>query len=355
MNALPRITFGIIALNGEPFLRYNLRALYPFAHEIIVVEGAAPAAKNIATADGHSRDSTLQTLRDFQANEDPQGKLQVITRDGYWSEKDEMSQAYAAAATGDYLWQVDVDEFYQPADMRAVCEMLAADASISAVSFQTLTFWGAPDYIVDGWNHRRGAGEYHRLFKWGAGFQYAAHRPPTVLDAQGRDTRGQGWIRGEELAKRGIHLYHYSLLLPKQVREKCDYYSHADWAKRADARRWAEEAWFALRRPYHAHTVAKYPACLYRYQGEHPPQMRQLWRDISAADSPHEIRRRDDIEALLGSRRYQLGRALVMAADRPARWRRSNWMRLKGLLARMMPSAVKRGLRTWLPRKDCEV
>ena len=345
MSDLPRITFGIIALNGEPFLRYNLRALYPFAHEIIVVEGAAPAAKNIATPDGHSRDGTLQTVRDFQTREDPQGKLRLITRDGFWSEKDEMSQAYAAEASGDWLWQVDVDEFYQPDDMSAVCQMLAADERISAVSFQTLTFWGAPQYRVDGWNHRRGAGEYHRLFKWGAGYRYATHRPPTVLDAQGRDTRAQGWIRGADLVARGIYLYHYSLLLPRQVREKCDYYSHADWARRSDARRWADEAWFGLRRPYRAHNVSEYPACLFRYAGAHPPQMDDMWRDISRADSREEVRRSDDIEALLGSRRYQLGRALVMAAERPAWWRRQALMRFKGLAARVAPGWVKRLLR----------
>ena len=35
-----KITFGIIVLNGEPFTRYCIRALYPHAHEIIVAEGA---------------------------------------------------------------------------------------------------------------------------------------------------------------------------------------------------------------------------------------------------------------------------------------------------------------------------
>ena len=38
-RASPRVTFGIIVLNGEPFTRYCLRSLYPFAHQIIVVEG----------------------------------------------------------------------------------------------------------------------------------------------------------------------------------------------------------------------------------------------------------------------------------------------------------------------------
>ena len=71
----PKISFGIIVLNGEPFVRYNLRSLYPFAHEIIVVEGAAPAAAGIATADGHSRDSTLDTLWRFKAEEDHEQKI----------------------------------------------------------------------------------------------------------------------------------------------------------------------------------------------------------------------------------------------------------------------------------------
>ena len=36
----PRITFGIIVLNGEPFIRYCLRQLYPHAHEITRAVGA---------------------------------------------------------------------------------------------------------------------------------------------------------------------------------------------------------------------------------------------------------------------------------------------------------------------------
>ena len=337
----PHITFGIIVLNGEPFIRYTLRSLYDFAHEIIVVEGAVPGAENVATADGHSRDSTRATLRDFKAREDPDDKLIIVTRDGFWTEKDEMSQAYAERATGDYLWQVDVDEFYQPADLEAICGMLKAQPSITAMSFKTLTFWGAPDYRVDAWHHRRGAAEYHRLFKWGAGYRYVSHRPPTVVDAQGRDLRDLRWIGADELEARGIYLYHYALLLPKQVQEKCEYYSRADWAKRADAVKWAEEAYLALRRPYHLHNVDQYPACLYRYSGAHPPQVRQMWRDITASDSPFELRRSDDIEALLNSPRYQIGRALVMAAEKPARWRRAAWTRLKACLARCVPRTIK--------------
>ncbi len=341
MSGIPRVSFGLIVLNGEPFIRYTLRALYPYAHEIIVVEGAAPAALNIATAGGHSRDSTLATLHNFKTNEDPDGKLQIVTRDGFWSEKDEMSQAYAERASGDYLWQVDVDEFYQPADMEAVLGILAEDPSITAVSFDTITFWGAPSYYVDSWYLRRGAAEYHRLFKWGAGYRYLTHRPPTVLDADGRDLRAGRWIRGAELRGRGIRMYHYSLLLPKQVLEKCDYYSRAEWAQRQGALDWAHETYLALRRPFHLHNVDDYPGCLYRYDGDHPPAALRMWRAISAPGSGYEIRPTDDIEALLDSRAYQIGRWLVMRADQPAQILKTLRRRLIQALARSSPRILK--------------
>ena len=345
MTEFPRITFGMIVLNGEPFVRYTLRAIYRYAYEIIVVEGATPGARNIATDEGHSRDTTLATLNDFKATEDPDDKLQIVTRDGYWREKDEMSQAYAERATGDYLWQVDVDEFYMPADIEAVLHLLGTEPGITAVSFNTITFWGAPEYQVDSWYLRRGAAEYHRLFKWGAGYRYVSHRPPTVIDGEGRDLRSKIWKRAGEMEARGIRMYHYSLLLPKQVLEKCDYYSHAEWAQRQHALDWARDCYLSLKHPYHLHNVDDFPGCLFRYRGAHPPQVMRMWQDIKAPDGGFEIRRADDIEALLNSRRYQLGRWLVMTADEPSRQFRRLRRRTASLLARILPGFVKRAIK----------
>ena len=346
MSEFPRITFGIIVLNGEPFIGYTLRALYPYAHQIIVVEGATPGAKQVATADGHSRDSTLQTLQQFKTHSDPQDKLTVITRDGFWSEKDEMSRAYAEQASGDYLWQVDVDEFYQPQDMQTVIQMLQAQPSITAVSFKTITFWAAPHYAVDSWYLRRGAAVYHRLFKWGPGYVYATHRPPTVLDSEGRNLRESHWLRAEQLERAGIRMHHYSLLLPKQVLEKCEYYSKADWALRAGALDWAQQVYLGLARPYHLHNVDEYPGCLYRFAGPHPPQVQAMWRALKDTDAPVERRQTADIENLLRSRRYRIGRALVMGAERPA-WHLRLWRRrLKSIAARLLPRALKNALKS---------
>ena len=345
MSDFPQVTFGIIVLNGEPFIRYTLRALYPYAHEIIVVEGATHGAKNVATADGHSRDTTLETLQQFKAEEDPDDKLIIITQDGFWSEKDEMSQAYANRATGNYLWQVDVDEFYQPQDIEAVLKMLQEKPSITAVSFKTITFWGAPDYVVDGWYLRRGAEVYHRLFKWRDDYTYVTHRPPTVHNSDSQSMRDIQWVTADEMEQHRIMMYHYSLLLPKQVIEKCDYYSHAEWAKRQGALDWANNAYLSLNRPYHVHNIEEYPSWLAHYDGTHPPQVLDMWEVITQAESGYEIRQTDDIKLLLNSIIYRVGRLIVMLADKPTvqfkLWKRH----IKGILARLTPQAIKNLLR----------
>lgn len=331
----PRISFGMIVLNGEPFVLYNLRALYPFAHQIIVVEGAAPGAAANASPDGHSTDSTLETLRRFKAEEDPENKLTIITREGFWPEKDEMSQAYAQAATGDYLWQIDSDEFYLPTDMERVMRLLEANPDITAMSFQQITFWGAPSYITDSWILRRGAAEYHRLFKWGKGYSYATHRPPTVLNERGRNLREIHWERSS------IPLFHYSLLFPKQVTEKAEYYASAAWARRTASQNWAEQSFLKLKHPFRVHNLFNYPSWLERYTGEHPPQILAMWEAVPS----NEKRQTADIETLLNSPYYRLMRPIVKFLDYPSRpfaW-------LKPHLKALIPQRIKNILKKLRP------
>jgi hypothetical protein len=346
MTKTPRVTFGIIVLNGEPFTRYCLRALYPFAHEIIVVEGAAPAAHCIAREDGHSSDGTLDVLHTFAETEDPEQKITIVTAedeghpDGFWpGEKHEQSQAYAHRATGDYLWQVDIDEFYQPADMQNVFEMLRDDPTITAVSFKQITFWGGFDYCCDSWYLRRGNHYYHRLFRWGAAYEYVTHRPPTVHDPQGRDLRTLHWIDGKTLERRSILLYHYSLLFPKQVLEKCAYYDQASWVTNNRYREWADDSFLNLRRPYRVHNVYNYPSWLERFRATAPPQIEAMRRDIEGGALPIEKRRTDDIERLLRSPRYALGRTALRVLERPERW----WRRFRRQFShRMAQPAIAR-------------
>jgi hypothetical protein len=313
MTAFPRITFGIIVLNGEPFTRYCLKALYPFAHEIIVVEGAAPSAAGVATPDGHSIDATLETLYHFKAKDDPEDKLRIIVRDGFWSEKDEQSRAYADRASGDYLWQIDIDEFYRDEDMLAVIDILRRLPDVTAVSFRQITFWGGFRHTVDGWYLKRGPQTIYRLFKWAPGYQYVTHRPPTVKDSLGRNLREIQWITGERLATKGIFLYHYSLLFPKQVIEKCKYYNAAPWAHRQKANQWADQAFMKLSNPFRVHNVYDHPSWIKRFNGKHPSQIESLRADLQSGKIRITLRPTDDIETLIRNFRYRIGRFLLTA------------------------------------------
>lgn len=356
---LPRITFGIIVLNGEPFTRYCLRSLYPYAHQIIVVEGGHEDARAVTTADGHSIDGTLDVLERFKAEEDPLGKVQIVTRDGFWPKTDEagrhrthQSRAYAERATGDYLWQIDIDEFYLPSQMESVLHMLVHDPTITAVSFNLLAFWGGLDYVHDGWYWRRGGVQCHRLFKWGAGYRYVRHEPPMVHDDCGRDAHQLHWIGGDEMESQGVRMYHYDHLFPHQVRQKAAIYRFEKPRVCAEIERWAEESYIRLGHPFHVERHYWYPSWLERYRGDHPPEVLRMMADIQTGHLAVEQRRTDDIERLLRSPVYRAGRLALKAADPVDRvWR---WSRVQAVRASHVPRKLAQavGLRETPPARQ---
>jgi hypothetical protein len=317
-NQLPKVTFGIIVLNGEPFTRYCLRSLYPFAHEIIVVEGGHEASRAVTTADGHSLDGTLETLRRFKAEEDPEGKVTIVTRDGFWPTKDELgrdrtpqSREYAKRATGDYLWQVDIDEFYLPEDMQRTFDMLVSDPTITAVSFEQVTFWARPRYRCSGWFDWRVDSGRHRLFRWGPGYRYITHEPPTVHDERGRDLRSLHWVSSQHMARFNIRYYHYSLLFPWQVEQKMRLYRDEKPDLYAAALDWTQDGYFQLRRPYRVHNLYNYPSWLERWSGPVPPEVARMMDDVCAGRTRADLRRVDDVERLLSTWWYPVGRAAL--------------------------------------------
>jgi len=311
------ISFGMIVLNGEPFVRYNLRSLYPFAHQIIVVEGACPSAVNVARPDGHSVDGTIETLRSFKHNEDPQNKVIVVTAqdeghtEGFWHEKNEMSKAYAKRATGNYLWQIDSDEFYDEQQIPQIITLLDAEHP-DAVSFPMITFWGNIKYVTNSFYLvRDNAREYHRLFAWGPGHSYATHFPPTVLDPSGINARNKKWLRARFLEKKGIYLYHYSLLFPHQVYSKVSYYKERE---KIDIDKWEEAVYRRLKKPFRAHNVYQSIGWLERYTGRHPSSIRQMITDIEAGRLDIQTRDCTDVENLLSNSRYVLACRFLSAS-----------------------------------------
>jgi hypothetical protein len=351
---LPRITFGIIVLNGEPFTRYCLHSLYPFAHEIIVVEGGHEQTASVSTPDGHSIDGTLDTLRRFKESEDPENKVQIVTRNGFWPRGNELanirtfqSRAYAERATGDYLWQVDIDEFYRSEDMSAVGKMLCDDPAITAVTFPTYTFWGSPEIRVNGWPLLWSGMYFQRLFKWGPGYHYLTHEPPTVLDSEGRNLLSLKQVSGPAMARRGIWMYHYAFLLPWQVKQKSIIYQDEKPRMMPGMVRWAENSYFHLKHPYQVHNLYHYPSWLERYGGPHPAEAIRMWQDVKSGAVEAEVRPSEDAERLLRSPAYATGRALLRLMSPTV------LLFLKGRLAlwKRTPEALKRAIRKSLRHK----
>jgi hypothetical protein len=307
------VTFGIIVLNGEPFTRYCIHSLYPHAHEIIVVEGACLAARNVATKDGHSRDNTLNILKNLKEFEDPSGKIKIVTAedeghpDGFWpGEKLEQSQAYAKRTTGDYLWQVDIDEFYQDKDIQRVKDLLSGDTTITCISFKQLSFWGGFEYLVDSWYLKRFLSEIYRVFKWGQGYNYITHRPPTVINNAGISLKDINCLSSDKTERLGIYMYHYSFVFPKQIDEKVEYYHNVDWAKQNKTKWWAEEVYYKFKFPCKAFINTDYPGWIEKIDTRHPIQIQHLINDLEVAFPGINLRPTNDLESKTNSQFYRL-------------------------------------------------
>lgn len=308
-----KISFGIIVLNGEPFTRYCIRALYPHAYEIIIAEGACEGARNIATPKGHSQDGTLEIIKEIKRLEDPENKITIVTAEdeghpaGFWpDEKLEQSQAFAKRATGNYLWQVDIDEFYLDEDILKIKALLTGNSSISCISFKQFSFWGGFNYVVDSWYFKRHLSEIFRIFKWEEGFHYISHRPPTVINREGKNLKVINFMNAMQTEKMGIYMYHYSCVFPKQIEEKVEYYQSAQWSKSVHFRWWADEVYYKLKYPFKAFINTQFPGWIERFECKHPLQIQRLIEDLKTSMSFLKIRPDDDLKAITRSLKYRL-------------------------------------------------
>ena len=323
---LPKVTFGVIVLNGMPFVPYTLRALYPFAHQIVVVEGAAPGAAGRAAPDGHSRDGTLEELRRFARDEDPQGKVVVVTAedeghpDGIWpGEKDEQSPRMPSAPPATTSGRSTSTS----STCRRTC------GRCSTLARRPLGHGGhlPHAHVLGGARVRRstaGSCGAARPTTTGSSSgapasRYAAHRPPTVVDERGRDLRSLRWLDAREMARRGHR--HVPLLAAAagagrgEGRVLLQLGPVRRLVHGCEGHRWLNDSYLSLRRPYRVHNVYRYPSWLQRFAGPHPPEAARLFADIAAGRVAAETRPIDDVQRLLSSPWYVAGRALLKAAE----------------------------------------
>ncbi|PIE76077.1 hypothetical protein CSA17_04140 [bacterium DOLJORAL78_65_58] len=301
---IPRITFGVIVLNGEPFIRHTINHLYDFAHEIIVAEGACLAAAETADSRGHSLDGTLETLRAMQREDDPE-----------------------AQATGDYIWQVDTDEFYRREDIERVLELLRREEAPDCIEFSQLAFWGHFDFRMDGWYFQIGTRaistpqkKVYRISRWGEGYEYANHRPMEVRRPDGSYTRDGRLLSAAETEKLGLFLFHYVSIFRHQIENKLKYYAQASWKKTPSmlSQDYLDQVFAHLdRSPFRVHFVQECPSWLEPYDGPHPEPIRQLRRELAAGAHPDcFMLEPQDIERVISTPRYRLQRWCFKAGIR---------------------------------------
>ena len=109
------------------------------------------------------------------------------------------------------------------------------------------------------------------------------------------------WLDAHTLDRAGIRLYHYSLLFPKQVAEKVQYYATQPWGEySAGVVRWAQDNYLApIRRPFQAHNVHNYAGWLSKFQGRHPETIQNLRADLNRGIVTVVCRNNEDVEQLL--------------------------------------------------------
>jgi FkbM family methyltransferase len=317
--AIPRFSFVTIVLNGMPFIEFAMRAVYDFAHEIVIVEGAVKDCLFAANLDGSSSDGTVECIRNFP---DPLKKIRLIQ--GQWPEKCEMQNAALEHVTGDYVWLMDSDEVYRCADLEKVRQLVRQDSSITQVNLIPDNFWKGFDYIFVSPKFLDDAAHYRRIFKYVAGAKFSSHRPPTMVHPGSmRGTEQINCIPGDVTRALGIVPFHYSYVAESQVAQKIELYNRYGWGKQwqIDMNEWFRECWQKWTPENRTEIESRYPVwtggCDSRtapFTGEHPEVMRefiQRWRCRNSPSSPDKTQ----TQVVQPSRRLKVAGDVATKAD----------------------------------------
>lgn len=239
-----KISFGTIVFNQSilPEGMFNLciENVIPFAHEIFIVEGATKAANGhyfdgntgSFTSDGRSTDNTIELIENL-VKKYP-NKVKYISGNGFWNGKTEMCNSYAKIATGDYIWQLDSDEFYTHASMEFITQMLD-NYRPDEVDFFANHFFGGFDKVLDERSRKWGNDiPWRRIFKNVPGNSYwQRHEPPTFI-VNGKNCSEGNIITREQMLSECIKLYHYSYVTRKQAEFKDVFFGQTSYVKSWD-------------------------------------------------------------------------------------------------------------------------
>jgi len=228
------IVFNTVSTLPEKMMELCVQSIYPYAHEIILVEGATSASNghywdgdtSTFTKDGRSNDGTLDVLRRLESL----NKVKVIYGFNYWPGKTTMCNCYSRIANGTHILHLDSDEFYHPEDMEKIIHHLEANPQLSQIDFYANHFWGGWNYCID--EREKGWGNdppWRRIFKHTPGKSYwLSHEPPVYLN-QGLPTYSMQVCNRDETLAMGIKLFHYGYVHYPQIDFKTKFYRNEQY------------------------------------------------------------------------------------------------------------------------------
>jgi glycosyltransferase involved in cell wall biosynthesis len=285
-----KVTFFTILLDGMPFLPYLADLLLPVAHEWFFVEGATrpvkctrhcalPPAWSYDPATGLSTDGTKEYL-DQLAARDPRVKV-IRPAAGIWNGKVEMVNSFLPAVTGDYLWELDVDEFFTPEAVRKTIALMDADPAKTCARFYCYYFFGDTNTVTE----RSGLGNeyfsWYRCWRYRPDAFFRRHEPPEyVVKARRfgmpylRNLSKYNVLERDVTEAAGILMYHYAYVAEQQIRFKEEFYK---WHGLSAAMQ-------ALRRKL---TAGQYP----RIEDDFPMLDTRLYQgQLIPFDQPHPLK-----------------------------------------------------------------
>lgn len=223
-RSLKKISYVMNVLNGEPFIIYQLQSIYAHAHEIIIVEGAYLKFA-FATNNGRSQDSTLQSIKNFP---DPENKVKLIVKEGFYDDRMEMCNEFMHHVTGDIIWQIDADEFYHNYTHIYVRDLFRSDSELDLVSFNFIDLFGSLKLQTDGLEGTS-LQDVRRVHRFSPGDLWINQRPPILGNLQNEAKVLRKVIRGVEMERNGHLMFNLTMLFDKQIQDKFLYYQSKDF------------------------------------------------------------------------------------------------------------------------------
>jgi len=276
LNMRPRLVQCIQAHNEEALIQYTMGSIYKEVDKILVIEGATIARPN-RTDDGHSTDNTVEKIREFIAERDPDNKVQLIQQDRPFVDLEELKNTFLRFVDeGDWLIINDVDEFYRPEDIRRIREFI--DIYPHAREFVPLFLHFYRDLGHIKKPDPEHQPQHQRIIKYYKGMHWRAH--PVMSYPNVMCSYFDPAVQPYRFILRDVYIWHLGFIKdPEEQRSKAEFYKQ-ELAKHGDK---GVEAHLEKTRQYLEYgedlgTIA-------RYTGPHPQGLFAL---MHAKDLPDD-------------------------------------------------------------------